>query len=204
MRLVILGPQGSGKGTQAALLVQRHNLSSFAMGDALRAEVQKGTPEGRQIRDILDRGELVPNEITNNLIKRFVQNTRFIVDGYPRNLEQADFFDSVTEVDAFIVLDVPDEVVVKRLSGRRVCPKGHIYHLEHKPPKRAGVCDIDDLLLEQRTDDTEQAIRKRLAIYHETTQQVIDRYRDRVIRVNGDQPIEAVHREIEEKLGQLA
>lgn len=171
MRFVILGPQGSGKGTQAALLVERFGLAYFSMGEALRNETASGSETGRQIHSILNAGQLVPNEITNRLVEKFVsENEKFIVDGYPRNMEQAEFFDTVADIDAVLVIEVSDDVAVARLVQRG------------------------------REDDTESAIRTRLAIYHEKTRQVIARYAGKVITVNGDQSVKAVHEEILGKL----
>lgn len=201
MHLIILGAQGSGKGTQASLLTKQFNLAYFAMGDALRAEVQRESPEGKKIKEILDRGELVPNTITNKLIKKFVHaSENYLIDGYPRNMEQAQFFDAISDVDAILLLKISDDTVVDRLEGRRLCPNEHIYHIRNKPPQKPGVCDEDGLPLKQRTDDTEAAIRKRLSIFHDSTRQVLAHYKDKVIEINGEQHIDAVHREIAREL----
>ncbi len=204
-RLVLLGPQGSGKGTQAALLVERKGYACFSMGDALREKQRENTDEGRMVRRLLDEGRLVPNEITNNLIREFVlRNDTWIADGYPRNMGQADFLDSVARPDAVIVLQLSDDAAVERLGGRRVCPKGHNYHIRYKPPQQEGVCDKDGLPLKQREDDTPDAIRERLEIYHKKTVEVLEHYREILIEINADQPIEDVHEEIVGKLGMLA
>jgi adenylate kinase len=206
MHLIILGPQGSGKGTQATRIAELFGLAFFSMGDALRSEAKAQTQLGAQIKKILDKGELVPSELTNKIIAKFIRASLqgFIIDGYPRSMEQAQFLDMTTHVDAVLVLDVSDDTSVERLSGRRTCPHGHIYHVKYHPPKKEGVCDEDGLPLAQRSDDTEAAIRKRLAIYHETTRQVLDHYRDRVIRVNGEGSIVQVHQEIVKRLKKIA
>jgi adenylate kinase len=198
MHLIILGPQGSGKGTQAAMLAEACHLQFFSMGDRLRKEVADATPVGKQIKEILDRGDLVPSELTNRIVGRFAReaDAGYIIDGYPRSMEQANFLDVASHVDCVIVLDVPDNVAVERLSGRRQCPRGHNYHVAFKPPQKQGVCDIDGLPLTQRSDDTEAAIRNRLAIYHKTTKEVIDHYGTRVLKVNGAQGIPQVQHDI--------
>jgi len=195
MRLIIFGPPASGKGTQAELLAKELNIKHISTGELLRAEVASGSDTGKKIQNILTSGDLVPPEIANELTRKAAsETTHFILDGYPRSTDQADFLDSITTIDTAIVLDVPEDVSIKRITGRRVCPEGHDYHVEFKPSKEKGVCDIDNKPLSRRSDDTEETIKNRLQIYKETTLPAASRYL--VIRVNGDQTIDGVHKDI--------
>jgi len=201
MKIILLGPQGSGKGTQAELLVKQYNLASFAMGDALREKSEEDSQEGKRVKQILLEGGMVPNHITDGLIKTFIDtNENWIIDGYPRNMEQAEFFDQNTIPDVVLVLEISDETAIDRLGGRRVCSRGHNYHIIYKKPKEAGVCDKDGLPLHQREDDTAEAITERLSLYHEKTQPVIDYYKAKVIVIDGNDAIDVVLERILEKL----
>ncbi len=191
MRLLIFGPQGSGKGTQAKLVCDRYGLVHISTGDIFRDHISRKTELGRKVDEIVKNGELVPDELTNALVEDRLSkedvDDGYLLDGYPRNLSQADFLDSITEVNGVIYLDVPDDVVVERISARRVCPDcGATYNLKFKPPKREGVCGDCGGELVQRADDRPAAIRDRLQTYHSTTERVIDHYSDSmVVNVDG-------------------
>ncbi len=201
MKLMIIGPQGSGKGTQAKLLEKKYGIPHIATGDLLREAVKDGTELGLKIKDILERGELVPDEIVISLIKEELKRNKdgFILDGFPRTLEQAKALDKITKLDKVIDIIVSDKESIKRISGRRSCPKcGLVFHVITNKPKKAGVCDDCGSGLIQRDDDKEEVIKKRLKIYHEETSLLEDFYRNEEIleEVNGEQPIKKVFENI--------
>ena len=197
LNLVLLGPPGSGKGTQGERLQEDFRLPYWATGDILRAAVRNGTELGAAAKEYMDRGDLVPDEVMVGLIAERVSSEEasdgFILDGFPRTIGQGEALDArLTELDrlltAVILIEVPDEEVVRRLSGRRVCVKeGHIFHMEFDPPKNEGVCDIDGSRLEIRDDDKPEVIRHRLDTYREKTMPLIDYYEQRGVlkRVDG-------------------
>jgi adenylate kinase len=197
LNLVLLGPPGSGKGTQGERLQEDFRLPYWATGDILRAAVRNGTELGAAAKEYMDRGDLVPDEVMVGLIAERVSSEEasdgFILDGFPRTIGQGEALDArLTELDrlltAVILIEVPDEAVVRRLSGRRVCVKeGHIFHMEFDPPKNEGVCDIDGSRLEIRDDDKPDVIRRRLGTYHEKTEPLVGYYEERSVlrRVDG-------------------
>jgi adenylate kinase len=186
LNLILLGPPGAGKGTQAERLREDFGLPHIATGDMLRAQVAEGTELGREARKFMDAGELVPDEVIIGMIIKRVQDEDardgFLLDGYPRTEQQADALaEALAGLDrrltATLLIEVPDEEVVRRLAGRRVCVmNGHVYHLEFDPPKHEGVCDQDGSRLIQRDDDKEETIRRRLDVYDRQTAPLIDYY----------------------------
>jgi adenylate kinase len=213
MRLIIMGPPGSGKGTQAKALCQRLGLAHFATGDILREAVRQGTELGRQAKSFMDRGQYVPDSLVNDLVadrlRRDDRPDDFLLDGYPRTLAQAVSFDQVLRqlfigLDAVILLNVPDEEIVSRISGRLLCPRDNsLYHVRHHPPKTAGLCDHCGGPLELRSDDQEGTIRERLRVFHETMPPVIDHYRHQGLlkEVSGQGSIQDVTNAILRLLG---
>jgi adenylate kinase len=184
--LILLGPPGAGKGTQAAQLQQDFSLAHISTGDMLRAQVAEGTELGRRAQEYMSTGELVPDEVILGMIRARIgeQDARegFLLDGFPRNSSQADALaatlaESDRRLTAALLIEVPDEVLVRRLGGRRVCAKsGHVYHVEFDPPKREGICDQDGSRLIQRDDDHEETIRRRLEVYARQTAPLIEYY----------------------------
>ena len=181
-RVLLLGAPGAGKGTQSSRISDEFGVDHITTGDALRANkgmdiselgFEFDTPGG-----FMDAGELVPDEVVNEIVVTALGNADgFVLDGYPRNLEQAEFLDERTELDAVIRLAVSEEELVDRLTGRRVCPEcGETYHVEFDQPEESGVCDECGADLTQREDDTEETVRERLRVFAENTEPVIDHY----------------------------
>jgi adenylate kinase len=191
LNLILLGPPGAGKGTQAERLVDDFDLPYYATGDILRGAVQQGSDLGKEAKEYMDRGELVPDELIIRVVMERIDSSEaedgFLLDGFPRTIPQAEALDEALDergrqITAALLIDAPDEEVVRRLSGRRICVKtGHVYHLEFDPPKREGVCDQDGSRLVQRDDDKPDTIKNRLAVYHEQTQPLIEYYEDRAL-----------------------
>jgi adenylate kinase len=205
LNLILFGPPGAGKGTQAERLRADFQLPYLATGEMLRANVREGTELGRRAKRYMDAGDLVPDRLILEMMARRLEEEDardgFILDGFPRTREQAVALDrQLSEmgrrITAVLLLDVPDEEVVRRLSGRRVCVKsGHNYHVEFDPPKREGVCDQDGSRLIQRDDDKPDVIQNRLRVYHEKTKPVIDYYDSRGLlrRIDGTREAAEVH-----------
>jgi len=216
LNLILLGPPGAGKGTQAERLREDFGLPHISTGDMLRAQVSKGTELGREAQKYMDAGELVPDEVIVDMIVQRVcgadARDGFLLDGFPRNETQADALARALaglerRLTAALAIEVSDEEVVRRLSGRRVCVKnpGHIYHVDFDPPKHEGVCDQDGSRLIQRDDDREETIRRRLEVYHRQTAPLIDHY-DRaglLRRFDGSRGADEVHAHIRATLATL-
>ncbi len=187
MNLILLGPPGAGKGTQAERLREDFGLPHISTGDMLRAEVAAGSELGLAAKHYMDAGELVPDEVIVGMISKRVREPDaadgFLLDGFPRNAEQAAALAAGLEelgrrLSAALLIEVPDDELVRRLAGRRVCVKNpsHIYHVEFDPPKHEGICDQDGSRLIQRDDDKEETIRRRLEVYHSQTEPLIAHY----------------------------
>lgn len=189
MRIVLVGPPGAGKGTQAALLAENLGIPHISTGNLFRVNIGQGTELGRQAQEHMRTGGLVPDEITIGMAAdRMAQGDAedgFLLDGFPRNIIQAKALDkllreSSQKLDAVLDLEVPEEEVVKRIAGRRTCRKDstHVFHTEYHRPAKDGVCDVCGGELYQREDDAEETVRKRLEVYHSETEPIIDYYRD--------------------------
>lgn len=212
MRLILIGPPGGGKGTQAKLLRKKFNLCHIATGDLLREAVRLDTPAGRLARPLVAQGGLVPDDLVNEMIaERFRRDDRpdrFVMDGYPRTLAQVAAFEQVLrqqylDLTAVVLISVDDEEIVQRLSGRRYCPNCQAtFHVRYKPPKVPDRCDECGAALAQREDDMEATVRKRLAVYHKNTADLLDHYRKQklVREVDGRGNIETVFSRIEKVL----
>jgi adenylate kinase len=209
LNLILLGPPGAGKGTQAERLREDFGIPHISTGDILREQVAEGTELGRQAKRYMDVGELVPDEVIVEMITDRIGHgdarDGFLLDGFPRNERQADALTQALagldrRLTSVLLIEVPDEELVRRLAGRRVCVKNatHIYHLDFDPPKHEGVCDQDGARLIQRDDDREETIRRRLEVYHSQTEPLIDYY-DRaglLRRFDGTRGAEEVHAHI--------
>jgi len=210
MRLIFIGPPGSGKGTQAKLLASRLHLLHFGTGDILREAVRLNTAAGKLAKPYVVSGRLVPDDLVNELVadrfRRDDRPERFIMDGYPRTLAQAASFDQVLRqqflaIDAVIFLDVDDEEIVRRLSGRWSCPNPGCkatYHTQFNPPAQPGVCDLCHTALIQRDDDREETVRRRLVVYHQNLDDLLAHYRSQGLlhTVRGEGDIETIYANI--------
>jgi adenylate kinase len=178
LNLVLLGPPGSGKGTQARPLCETFELSYVATGELLRDQQQRDTDLGREAARYMVEGHLVPDAIVTALILERLHDVGrgFVLDGFPRTLAQAQALGDAVEIDAALLVDAPDDAIVERIAGRRQCSQGHIYHVEFDPPAREGVCDRDGERLFRREDDEPETVRERLRVYHELTAPAIDYY----------------------------
>lgn len=208
-RLILIGPPGVGKGTQAALLEARLGVKPLSSGEIFRKEIDAETDLGRLAKSYIDRGELVPNGITIEMMAKRIRSDEvrkrgFVLDGFPRTLRQAEALDKLLDememhIDKVISLEVDDEVVVSRLSGRMSCTKcGEIYHAENKPPKREGLCDKCNGPLFFRTDDRPETIRERLRVFRENTAPVVEYYdgRECLLRIDALGDPEQVYQQI--------
>jgi adenylate kinase len=214
--LVLLGPPGAGKGTQAERLVGDFDLPYYATGNILREAVEEQSELGRKAKEYMDAGDLVPDDLICNVIAERLDTGEaddgFLLDGFPRTIGQAEMLEKALaergrSLTAAILIETPDEEVIRRLSGRRTCVKGgHVYHLEFDPPKNPGVCDQDGSRLVQRDDDKPETIKKRLAVYHDQTEPLIDWYDERGLlrRFDGVRSPEEVHSHIRATLATLA
>ena len=213
MRIIMLGPPGSGKGTQAQILSELYCVPVITTGDMLRDSVDMGTRYGKLAKDYMERGDLVPDGIVNRIVgdrlKRNDLSEGFILDGYPRSIPQADALDKILdennqELDYVIHVVLDDESIIDRLSKRRVCPNcGAVYHLESNPPKIPDVCDECGSKLIRRIDDSPDVIRKRLKVYREKTKPLLERYEERgiVVDVPGDVDLSKLPQMLKELLG---
>ena len=215
LNLVLLGPPGSGKGTQGERLQEELQLPYYATGDILRAAVREGTELGRTAKEYMDRGDLVPDEVIVGMIGERIDSAEavdgFILDGFPRTVPQADALAAkLTELDreltAVLLIEVSDEEVVRRLGGRRTClENGHVFHVEFNPPQKDGVCDLDGSELVVRDDDKPDVIHHRLEQYEEKTSPLIDYYDGQSLlrQIEGAASTEAVADEIRRTLATL-
>jgi adenylate kinase len=203
MNIVLFGPPGSGKGTQAKMLAEKYNIPHISTGDILRENLKNKTKLGLEAKAYMDKGELVPDDVLIGIIKdRLLQpdcTSGFLLDGYPRTVPQADALSRILnemdkKLDVVLNIDVPDDELIKRLSGRRMCTCGASYHVLFNPPKQEGICDLCGTPLYHRDDDQEEAIMNRLDVYKTQTQPLIDYYTKKglIVTVNGTAGISEV------------
>ena len=213
MKIIMLGAPGAGKGTQAKMIADKYGVPHISTGDIFRANIKNGTELGMEAKKYMDQGLLVPDELTVRiLLDRVAQDdckNGYVLDGFPRTIPQAEVLDSELtklgdHIDYAINVDVPDENIVKRMSGRRACLTcGATYHIEHVPPKKEGICDVSGSELVLRDDDKPETVKNRLNVYHEQTQPLIDFYTEKGVlkTVDGTVPMEEVFAAITAILG---
>ncbi len=213
MKIIMLGAPGAGKGTQAKMIADKYGVPHISTGDIFRANIKNGTELGMEAKRYMDQGLMVPDELTVRiLLDRVAQDdckNGYVLDGFPRTIPQAEVLDSELtklgdHIDYAINVDVPDENIVKRMSGRRACLTcGATYHIEHVPPKKEGICDVCGSELVLRDDDKPETVKNRLNVYHEQTQPLIDFYTEKGVlkTVDGTVPMEEVFAAITAILG---
>lgn len=202
--IVMLGPPGAGKGTQAKILSKRLEIPHVSSGDLFRENLREQTELGKLADEYISRGELVPDNITIGMVEERITRpdcaSGVLLDGFPRTVFQAETLDRILgeqnkgQVTAVPYIGLADDVIIERLTGRRSCQQGHVYHIKFNPPKQEGICDVDGTRLYQREDDTVETVSQRIRVYHEQTRPLIDYYRQKgvLVEVDGDQTIEQV------------
>lgn len=207
-----MGLPGAGKGTQAEEINKKYGIPHISTGDMFRLAIKEGTELGKKAQTFMDEGALVPDEVTNGIVKERLAKDDckegYLLDGFPRTIPQAEALEEITttlkrELDYVIHVDVPEEKLLERLTGRRVCPScGSSYHVMYNPPKEEGICDKDGAALIQRDDDTAETVEKRLAVNIEQAKPLLDFYEAKgiLITIDGDQPIDKVFTDIQSKL----
>ncbi len=216
VNLILMGLPGAGKGTQAEKIVEKYQIPHISTGDMFRLAIKEGTELGNKAKSFMDKGELVPDEVTIGIVRERLSKDDckkgFLLDGFPRTVAQAQALEDLLtdmeqSLDYVLHVDVPKDDLVKRLTGRRICPDcGATYHVIYNPPKQEGICDKDGATLIQRKDDQPETVSKRLEVNLEQTQPMLDFYRDKgyLVSINGSQEISKVFQDIDDKLGELA
>lgn len=208
MKLVLIGCPGAGKGTQAKKLSKHFDIAHISTGDLLREQISKGTELGKKVSEIINAGGLVSDDIVSAMLAERIKaddcKNGFILDGYPRNVSQAEGLEAIIgKLDKVVCFEVEDSIIVDRMTGRRGCPKcGQMFHVKYNPPKQDGVCDACGEALIQRKDDNEETVVNRLKVYHETTAPVINYYADKgiLLEVNGVGDIDEIFNTVVSKL----
>ncbi|WP_026569064.1 MULTISPECIES: adenylate kinase [Sediminibacillus] len=216
MNLILMGLPGAGKGTQAEKIVDKYQIPHISTGDMFRLAIKEGTELGKQAKSYMDQGELVPDEVTIGIVRERLSKDDsqkgFLLDGFPRTIAQAEALENLLadmgkSLDYVLHVEVPKDQLIERLTGRRICPTcGATYHVQFNPPQVEGICDRDGSALIQRDDDKPDTVKKRLEVNVEQTQPMLDYYQEKgyLAEVNGDQDIDLVFREIDEKLQNLS
>jgi len=202
MKIILLGPPGSGKGTISEKLSHDFKLVHISPGELLREEVSKGTHLGSEIKKFIEKGNLVPDKFVAEIVKLELKaHKRFVLDGFPRSVEQAKAIKN-TLVDIILYLDVSEKVVIERFEGRRTCAHNHGYHLTYLPPKKAGICDIDGLPLTRRKDDNPKIVKERFKVYHKITAPLVEYYKKKRLlkKVDASLGPEKVYQEVKKVL----
>lgn len=213
MKIILLGPPGAGKGTQAKLISEKYSIEHISTGDIFRKNISEKTPLGVKAKEYMDKGLLVPDELTIDLVKdRLSQSdcqTGFLLDGFPRTVKQAEALENFLKennqkINTALLIDVPGEAIFERMTGRRVCPScGASYHIKFNPPKIEGKCDVCGNDIVQRKDDAEETVKDRITVYQKQTQPLVEYYKskDQLFVLDGTQPIEDVFKIICDYIG---
>lgn len=213
LNLILMGLPGAGKGTQAEKINDKYNIPHISTGDMFRLAIKEGTELGKQAKEYMDQGALVPDQVTIGIVKERLSKDDckdgFLLDGFPRTIAQAEALQAILHelnenMDYVVNVEVPEEKLVERLTGRRVCPTcGTTYHVIYNPPEEEGVCDKDGSQLIQRDDDKPETVKKRLAVNLEQTKPLLDFYEEKgyLVTVDGDQDINEVFQDIQSKIG---
>ena len=204
MNYIFLGMPGSGKGTQAEALAEKLNIPIISTGNCFRKHIKNETELGLKVKDILEKGDLVLDEITFEMVKKEIESMDIskglILDGYPRSIEQAELLKAFLKIDIVLNIELSEDQVLLRIGGRRTCKCGETYHIKFNPPKQEGICDKCGKELYIRDDSKEETIKNRLQVYKEQTTPLIDFYKEQIININGNPPIPEVTEEIAKKL----
>ena len=208
MRVILFGSPGSGKGTQATLLADFLGVKKISLGDILRGEVKKNSSLGQEVKSYMERGALVPDELVSRVIEENVDSSGFLLDGYPRNLDQAKRLEEIltrknSDIDKVVYLDIDQQTIVDRLSKRRVCKScGTNYHLVSLPSEKEGICDKCGSQLTQRKDDDPQVIKKRWAVFTDEANKILEFYQDKsmLVKVDGRGDIKEIFERIKQEL----
>lgn len=211
MNILIMGAPGSGKGTMSAKIVEKYNVVHISTGDIFRSEIKNETELGLTAKSYIEKGLLVPDSVTNPMVVSFLEKNNlengYLLDGYPRTLQQAKVYSELVkntslEIDLVINLDVDDEVIKERITGRWMSPEGKIYHIKFNPPKVEGICDVTGSKLIQRKDDTLESVVVRLAEYDKNTKPVLEFYakQGKLVNIDGDRPMDEVFADIQKLL----
>ena len=208
MKLILLGAPGAGKGTQAEFIVKSLNIPQISTGNIIRAQIKSGTELGNRVKAVVESGALVSDELVIELLKDRISQpdcaNGFILDGFPRTIPQAEALEAICPVDEVLEISVPDEKIIARMSGRRVCPVcGASFHVKYNPPKEEGICDACGAKLITRPDDEAEVVRQRLDVYHSQTEPLVEFYGKKGLlkTVDGDRDIALVTESVKEALG---
>lgn len=215
MNLILMGLPGAGKGTQAEKIVEKYQIPHISTGDMFRLAIKEGTDLGKKAKAFMDQGDLVPDEVTIGIVRERLSKedckSGFLLDGFPRTIAQAESLENLLQdmersLDFVLHVDVPQDQLMERLTGRRICPTcGATYHVVFNPPKQDGICDNDGTELIQREDDSEETVARRLEVNVKQTQPMLDFYHDKgyLVSINGSQDINKVFEDIDQKLQTL-
>lgn len=198
--IILLGPQGSGKSTQGKVIADYLDIVAISSGNILRQAIADNTPLGKKVALTVNKGDLVSDQDMIDIIleelKKDIYRAGFLLDGFPRNINQAEVLEKKYKIDKVFNIEISDEIAVARISGRRICPEGHVWHIEYEKPAQNGICDICGKNLSQRNDDREEVVLKRLSIYREKTAELLDFYKDRLVIIDGEPAIEVVKKSV--------
>ena len=197
-KMLIMGPPGSGKGTQAKLIAERYNIEHISTGDIFRAKSNEDSEMGRKIKELIDQGHFVPDDVTIQIVKEKLENMEagYILDGFPRTVPQAEELKNFADINQVVYIDVPEDILVNRLSSRLMCSCGESYNKITKKPKVENICDKCGKELYQRDDEKPEIVAGRLKIYREKTQPLLNFYKELLVKVNGEPDINQVFEEI--------